>query len=392
MELKVNIKTILLFSAFFILAGMILGFYSCSAHNTPTIPDTTNVVPPPVPTVLDTDPTTPIVVLPGPPTTDGSGDTGVIMSGYTFTVDSDGNTIITSARENTVVSGAIPDPGGSTFTLMPGIIITFSPFTVQDNTITGVVTITNASSDYILINPRLNYVISSTTPSYDPIDFAPGDPSSLSPAKPWDPSILSKAGLVNRDGFSTVLSEAQFWQSLNLHLAYPFVFIADEEEHYMVIDGESVSHEIVLEFDESHVTTYYAFFTSELIQSDGATNEDIVTGIPRNVSLVLLEDPGSVNSYASATVDMDYFDPARPCVALLDLDYIVYQLEYSGVDAEGKYILDATIPAKPSVDAPFTLITVIFPTPTMTTIETIPGASTPLPANKETFFFLSEFE
>jgi len=398
MELKVNLKTILLFSAFFILAGMILGFYSCSAHNTPTTPDLGSQNPGPAPGPVVNGPRTPnphppnpYIVPPVTPTANSNGSTGVIISGYSFSVDSDGTMTITDVREAEAVIGPLPTKSGYSYVLIDGVTLELSAFAIVGDTITGFATVRNNSPDFILINPRLNFAnssLASLNPAPSNASNAPlGVGSSASNFDAWDDSILGEPVLINYDGFSTIAMGAQYW-NIDIYRACPFVFIADEDEGYTLNEGESAAHQIVLDKNTSHPVSYYMFFVSEICP---VGTENPITGVPRTVYLALEENPSLRQSQVRIAMDMDYFNESRTinCGLLLTSHSSRNRVMYGGTE-DGHYILTGIIPAMPSVDPPFSVITAIGPsvmTPVIDGEEPVQ-----ITMNRETFFFMTKYE
>ena len=78
MESKISVKTILLFTALFILGTMILGFYSCSGSTTPVSPQ------------LQEDFTEDIIVPPDGLTTIVNEDGTITIKGINITVNGTG--------------------------------------------------------------------------------------------------------------------------------------------------------------------------------------------------------------------------------------------------------------------------------------------------------------
>ena len=380
---------------------MILGFYSCSAHNTPTAPEGTDTTVGPVPPgssstplVPGTLPGTPIITLPEAPTADGT--VGYIITGFTFTVDSNGNTTYTDTRQNLATSGPIPNIGGFSMEVIPGVTIAFSPFAVVGNTLKGFVTLTNAQHHYGLLNPRAIYIKLSEGEGLTPgggLYGLPGMSPIETPGAAWDFSPLKSSGLLNCDGFCTMNMGASTW-GLNLEYAYPYILIAREDENYLLDYGDSASNQVILDASGGVGPLSYAvYFITEIAAKEGIDDEidpaEFYTGVPRSVATTLLENPLADESTVRIAIDMDTFDEDRACYLMVDRGYTVVTLEYAGIE-DDKYIVQGTIPVKPSADGPIELVTYVAPL----TYQSDPGGGglNLAPMNFEGFYFWAAFD
>lgn len=235
MEPKISVKTILLFTALFILGTMILGFYSCSGNTTPVSPQLTEefteeILNPAdgVTTIVNDDGTITIIDSDGDTTTTTPGttitmDDGTTITTYIVTIDAEGNLIIIDAREGAA------EPGDSE---VVSPFLEFSTF-VQDGELwTGNAIITNNSSDLALHFPRIAFVVYGE--------------SIVSGGVEWSRfnTVNFLDALVNPDIYFGLYRDREIPA-----VAYPTIFIADEDESYTIDPGEVAEHEITVRFD-----------------------------------------------------------------------------------------------------------------------------------------------
>lgn len=232
MKFKMNVKTILLFSALFILGTMILGFYSCSGGTaTPVSPQLTDD------TIADNP-------LPGDSTTiitdDGDAITittedGTTIVTYIVTIDDNGNPIITT-RESQIISD------GNQGLLTGQVELTFTDFVPDGPNWTGTATITN-NSPYLIHYPRV--VIG-------PIPMEPGSGMDFE-------SVYFIYVVQDPDIYCGLYKESSIPVP-----AYPTIFVADEDENYQIpVDG-AASHDISIKYEGTPKETFEVFLVYEI--------------------------------------------------------------------------------------------------------------------------------
>ena len=312
MELKISVKTVLLFTALFILGTMILGFYSCSGNTTPVSPQlteefaddgtleqvdgvTTIVNEDGTITIINEDGDTTTVTTPG---TTYTTDDGTTIVTYTVTIDEDGNVlIISNPREGANISGELGD-----IPVDDDVVeIEFGTFVADGDFWTGDVTVIN-NSPTTLLNPRMafgGFVVEEFPPEsehYILADFI---------------NTLS-----NPDIYCTLFSTGKYKLT-----AYPLVFIADEDEDYRITpeDG-SATHEVTLLFDPS-VTPYfevdllYSMIHTSIVPESthhsiaphaiNITNEGPFEGLTQ-IKVTLDADPSTWDPHIFGVLECDY--------------------------------------------------------------------------------------
>lgn len=323
MKFKMNVKTILLFSALFILGTMILGFYSCSGGTaTPVSPQLTDD------TIADNP-------LPGDSTTiitdDGDAITittedGTTIVTYIVTIDDNGNPIITT-RESQIIAD------GNQGLLTGQVELTFTDFVPDGPNWTGTATITN-KSPYLIHYPR---VVIGPIPM-DPIEGYDIDFETVHFIDViQDPDIY--CGLYQRSSFPVP--------------AYPTIFVADEDENYQIpVDG-AASHEISLKYEGIPKETFVVF----LVYENQLSAEDIFSSVwgPKTIvpSRVDIEFVEYVDGASVINITLG-IDPENwvhnICIVEDTFSQETYTFAFGGFNPDLEPVFTGSIEWNPAVD------------------------------------------
>jgi len=346
MKSKISVKTILLFTALFILGTMILGFYSCSGNTTPVSPQLIDeftdeaLVPADVSTTINNGDGTITIV-------DENGDmTTITTPGTTITME-DGTTIITY----TVIMGedgnlTIIDPrevtaAGSGNLVDDLIYLEFSSF-VQDGELwTGNVRVVNNSSS-LLQFPRAvfgNYAgtgLSSQSSEFSQVNFI----DIL-----VNPDIYF--GLYRNDAIQAT--------------AYPAIFIADEDENYTVDPAGFAEHEITIRLNPETVSEQYfevnlAYQMAPVQTDTGVLDDEIRKGVPLGIDIEFVEFDEVSRITITVDVDLDFDFGIMPVRVEESLYGDIYTFTFSGFNGFEQPVYTGVINWNPIEDGPINVM------------------------------------
>ncbi len=350
MESKISVKTILLFTALFILGTMILGFYSCSGNTTPVSPQLTDeftddgLVPADGVTTIDNgDGTYTIVDANGDTTTITTPGTtyttedGTTIITFTATLDEDGNMIIVDTRE-----GA---GGSDEFEVDNPVSLEFSSFVADGDQWTGNIMVTNLSHVNSLCFPCVVF-------GYY------GEPEMISNEDP----VLSEFNLanfldplVNPDIYFGLYRDSRIPKR-----AYPTIFIADEDEDYTVAPDETAEHEITVRFDPEAPQFFEVNLVYQLVpdtvEPEGLWG-DLGLEMPLGIDIEFVEYLDGVSRIA-VTVDMDpAYEPAKIQALVEESLYGGFSLfVFSELNEFGQPVYTGKIQWNPDEDGPINIM------------------------------------
>jgi hypothetical protein len=333
MKLKIRLKTILLFTALLVLGGMILGFYSCSSHNTPVapqaiedLPPVTTVTPDGAIIIINEDGTTTTIPPPVPVVLHDDGSETVMLD-YVVTIDENGDVELVTLRQGEI-EFTIDDPSGRIYELLDVDLI-FSTFVETSPDVwSGTATIIN-DTDFDIFYPRLA----------------------------WRADQLA-AGKFRLASIVDVLQNPDMWCSAYIppnqppYLGLGMVFIADEDENYRINGGgDSATHDIVLNMPDGW-TPVIVSLMMELNPEDLPAVSLIAPRVPRDILIDLDEGPAVVGSIITVTIDTEIWSSGIR--GWVEYDYlgsvvgVVAQLEFRGYES-GVATYQGYIQTKPSV-------------------------------------------
>ncbi len=340
MQVKISLKTILLFAALFILGTMILGFYSCSSGGATVTPqmadewtdeDTTSTLQPGTTvlsdgTIVTTDGSTTIVTTTTPADGDGTGTDTTTTITYELVINEDGTPDLRTVREGQSVEDE------------PSYELTFSTFVeTAPDVWEGTVTVLNNDSLATLLNPRIAYI----------------------------PPMVSAMNSRGQGVLENVLSPDLWWAEALpgtlLPVAHPLIFVADEDENYAIGPSEEATHDITILSSDGAVLAVYLMGEASFDGNPTTYSQSV----PHGIDISLVENP-SIGSMVTVELDVDHWNSSQPGYIMFDtegggviLHGIPLPLEFVG-DPGGIITYQGAIVAKPSVDGE-TTVTVYFP-------------------------------
>ena len=341
MKLKMNVKTILLFTALFILGTMILGFYSCSGSSTtpvsPQLIDESivdNPLPGDITTIITEDGDTITITT---PTTTTVTEDGTTIVTYIVTIDDYGNVIITP-REGL---GIASDSAGDIISSLVELELT--DFVPDGPLWTGTATITN-HSPYLIHYPRV--VIGPIL--MDPIEGLNDDFKIVQFIDVvQDPDIY--CGLYQESSIPPA--------------GFPTVFIADEDENYQLeVDGVA-SHDISIKYEGIPEETFKVFLLYEIepvalyeiepvdiINSMGAQ-----TVVPKSIDIEFVECVAGISTI-NVTLGIDPENWVhRICFVEDTFSQEITSFTLEGFNPDLEPVFTGSIEWNPAVDGPMNI-------------------------------------